>query len=98
MKTYIYFLHDQTTGYVKVGSSTAPLERMANVKYDGNKEYLYHTFKPLYIAEIKDRTVEEKAHFLLRKEWIRREWFNISERHILALAKILRLKLEKINN
>lgn len=89
---YLYFLKNETTGLTKVGSSANPRLRMKNIKYDNRKKYFFHTMKPLYIAQIKGREVEEKAHQIMKSKCVEGEWFSITEKDINAVCRILQLK------
>jgi hypothetical protein len=74
---YLYAIKNTDTGYIKLGYSADPQQRVRELQ-TGNSGALrlIHTAR---IREDRARIVEQKLHHELAHHRIRGEWFNLAE-------------------
>lgn len=74
---YLYAIQDSSTGYVKLGYSNDPDQRLCELQ-TGNSSVLrvVHRAK---IREDRARPVEQQLHQELNHHRVRGEWFDLNE-------------------
>jgi hypothetical protein len=74
---YLYAIKDSSSGYVKLGYSADPAQRLRELQ-TGNSGAL----QLIYTARIREdraRPVEQQLHRELKHLQVRGEWFNLTE-------------------
>lgn len=69
---YIYFLHDRTTGTVKIGTSTQPEQRMQTLQWQSPLDLVPLRVVPVSQGYAAEHALHVKfAHLRVRGEWFR---------------------------
>ena len=74
---YLYAIQDSTSGYVKLGYSANPEQRLRELQTGSSAALcIIHTAR---IREDRARPVEQQLHRELKHLQVRGEWFNLTE-------------------
>jgi hypothetical protein len=74
---FLYAIKDQSTGYIKLGYSANPEQRLRELQ-TGNSGALQLVHRAR-INEHRARTVEQQLHRELKHLQVRGEWFDLTE-------------------
>lgn len=80
---YVYFLHDQESGKVKIGWSANPLARQIGLQIGNPNELILLGTMPGGAKE------EEKLHRLFSSEHKRGEWFHATDKVLETIRRLL---------